>query len=731
MDERQASGGRRTWVWVASGLVGLVLLMVLAVSVYLSEERLRRLMLPALEESLQRDVELRRVGLRLWGGLGASVEGLSVADREGFGGDPFVAAERAAISLELWPLLKGEAGLGAIVISEPSISVVIDEKGEANYADIVGGPGAGATGGGPVVLPVDRLTIENVRLRYADMQAGSVTEIDGLDYQLTAAVQGARITIGGVLAVAKVVMSSADGTVTDLGRFRASHRLATGRDFEDLDVENLEIGLGPAELTVHGTVQGLSGVSQLALSVEKQKLDLGDLAAYLREAGLLEEGVLMDGDLLVDATLQGPWDPTGRTPRYPRLSGKAAVRNGKVETPDLLVPIEGLSADLMLGNKAVVLSSLSLKAGRSDLTLKGQVQGILDGLLAPEPGSRGRPLFRLDLVSALLDLDEMLPVEETDQGATASGVSDSQWGFASAAYAAPAAEPDETSPLLWVLRAMDGEGGLKVDQMKNAGVLFKGLRSDLRAEKGVMRLENLAADVLGGTMTGQVKLDARKPAGHVPVEAEISVDNVQADGLLAEFLKLSVPIQGRMGLSLAMSGAVDSTLELVQKVIRAEGRAHVSEGKVVNWPLLRRVTAGVSQLGFMNFDEIPIRSLLALFRVADERVYLSQMSVKAADMDWRLGGSTGMDGSLDLTVDVDVPASRLNIAGMQLGQTLQGLLGGAEARIPLRIHVGGTVEDPQVKAQLQPHGARPAKAKKEGQKDSLKEKGRGLLRKLF
>jgi hypothetical protein len=81
-------------------------------------------------------------------------------------------------------------------------------------------------------------------------------------------------------------------------------------------------------------------------------------------------------------------------------------------------------------------------------------------------------------------------------------------------------------------------------------------------------------------------------------------------------------------------------------------------------------------------------------------------------------------------VDVDVPASRLNIAGMQLGQTLQGLLGGEEASIPLRIRVGGTVDAPQVKAQLQPGGGETS-GKKGGTQENLKEKGKGLLRKLF
>ena len=72
MEQGQLRGRTRLWIWVASGMVALLLVVSLGLSLYLTPERLRRLVLPALEGSLQRDVELRRVGLKLWGGLGVS-----------------------------------------------------------------------------------------------------------------------------------------------------------------------------------------------------------------------------------------------------------------------------------------------------------------------------------------------------------------------------------------------------------------------------------------------------------------------------------------------------------------------------------------------------------------------------------------------------------------------------------------------------------------------------------
>ena len=468
----------------------------------------------------------------------------------------------------------------------------------------------------------------------------------------------------------------------------------------------------------------------MSASVSAEGIQIESVAGQLFTSGQAASGRLaLSGRLsgTLDESLQLVRRSVGGRLIQPGLSGRLTLQALSARTPDLLVPVEGGAVEVEFRNDEARVTRLEGRAGRSDFALTGQVAGLLAWLSTPDGAAPARPLFSAALTSRVLDLDEMLPAVGAAPTGTGSAGASRSWGLATPAYGA--AEPvsiDETSPLLWIVRTMDGDGRLRFGEMVSDGVVYRNFRSETKAQGRVLRLDEVRADVFGGKMAAQIELDAQNPGGNLPVEAVMSVDTVQAQGLLKGFLKWGLPIQGRMGLSLTMSGAVDSTLELVQKTIRAEGRAQASEGKVVNWSLLRKVGSGVSQLGFMDFEEIPLRSLLAPFHVANERVYLDELRVRAADMDCRIAGSSGLDGSLDLTVDVDVPASRMNIAGMQLGQTLQGLLGGAEARIPLRIHVGGTVEAPQVKAQLQPRERKQAEPQ-----EQLKEKGKGLLRKLF
>ncbi len=400
MSEKGSKGmALRTGLWIAAGLVGVFLLGVLAVSLYLSPERLRGLLASSLETSLQRQVVLERVGFRLWGGVDASVEGLEVADRSGFGKRPFLAVDRAALSLSLWPFLKGEAIPGEVEIVQPELSVVIDEGGEANYADLL--QGESTLWGDGMQLPVGRTALSEGFFRYEDRQHGAQASVEGIGYRLRLAPEGERFALTGELSVAKISSTT--------------------------------------------------------------------------------------------------------------------------------------------------------------------------------PGKGGM---------------EMEAVQVTHRLLMAMGA--------------------ERPPLV------EGEGTLKI----------------------------------GG-------------------------------------------------------------------------------GKVVNWEWLKQAASNVSQLGFLNFEEIPIRAVETAFRVADGRIYFDELQMVAADMNCRLNGSAGMDGSLDYTLDVDLPASRLNVGGVNLGRFLGSFLGGDDKTIPLRIQIGGTTAHPVVRADLQPGGESRAPERRQEEKEKLKEQGKALLKRLF
>ncbi|MDA0748615.1 MAG: hypothetical protein O2954_19015, partial [bacterium] len=399
----------------------------------------------------------------------------------------------------------------------------------------------------------------------------------------------------------------------------------------------------------------------------------------------------------------------------------------RYKSPDLLGPVEEMAAAFSVKEDVIRISQLTGRAGRSDFSAVGRLEGALAWGLTPENEKPPRPFLVLDITSRVLDLDEMIPVVVSGQ----ANFSNPGWTLITPAYGAVEVQ-DLTSPVLWLVRTANARSEVQVGELKSDGVHYRNLRADALAQDGLLRLDNVHAGLFGGTMKAQVEVDARPASGTLPVRASVGIDSVQAGGMLGKFMKWRLPLQGRMGLSLTMDGKLDSTLELVEKDIQAEGVAGMEEGKLVNWSALKEMGTHVGQLGFLDFNEVLIQSLLAPFKIEHSRIFLNELKMNAAGLACRLNGSAGIDGSLDYTLDVDLPASRLNVGGVNLGSALGSFFGGgASAMIPLRIRIGGTADQPQVKADLQPAGKTQAKEKEVEVRDRLKEKGKGLLKKLF
>ena len=137
----------------------------------------------------------------------------------------------------------------------------------------------------------------------------------------------------------------------------------------------------------------------------------------------------------------------------------------------------------------------------------------------------------------------------------------------------------------------------------------------------------------------------------------------------------------------------------------------------------------MSQLGFMNFDEIQIRDLVAPFTISDGRLVFADVKFSAADLECSLSGTTGLDKNMDYILDVDLPPTRLNVGGLNLGNALGSFLG-ASGPIPLRLKISGTAEHPEISASLRAASGRSRGGEIQKQ-DSLEEKAKGLLKKLF
>lgn len=142
-----------------------------------------------------------------------------------------------------------------------------------------------------------------------------------------------------------------------------------------------------SRIALGGTIPVADRMAALSLQAEGQA-DVAKLLTVLP----IGKAVAANGSLRVSARLEG-------TLERMRLSGRVALEEGSLQIADSVPPLEGLSAELRLGQGAVHLDAIRGRWGQGELRMQGSVPlGLISDLLpVPLESSTGPARFALEL----------------------------------------------------------------------------------------------------------------------------------------------------------------------------------------------------------------------------------------------------------------------------------------------------------------------------------------------
>ncbi len=104
-----------------------------ALKAYLSDARLRSLVVPPMEKALGRTVEVGQINVSLFSG----VQVYDFAIKEANGSDDFVSSSKFVVFYNLLPLIQGKFVISEIRFVDPSIHVFRDKDGVFNFQSLV------------------------------------------------------------------------------------------------------------------------------------------------------------------------------------------------------------------------------------------------------------------------------------------------------------------------------------------------------------------------------------------------------------------------------------------------------------------------------------------------------------------------------------------------------------------------------------------------------------------
>lgn len=420
-------------------------------------------------------------------------------------------------------------------------------------------------------------------------------------------------------------------------------------------------------------------------AMAKGTINLDRVKSYIP----LEQGTDLGGVVTADVTMKG---------RYASVANRQADQlhaAGTLAFANVSFKGEGVPSTvirrmrLTFSPANATLSDFDATAGKSQITASGSLDNLPAYYFKNEM-LRGR----LSVASSLLDLNEFMT------RTPAAGVSTG---------AAPASQPGAIAlPANLDLAA----------QASIARVLYENLT--LENVKGAVRLKDQVLDMTGLTfnmLDGAVTMSGQYGTSN-PSRPQFNYNltlaglDIQRTATAFDTVRTLAPIaqraKGTFASELTVRGEMDENNQPIHGTINGRGKLTTQDVSIANFEPLNKI-ADALHMG--DFKDIPIQRTVIQFAITNGRVAVDPFETTLHGTSARVSGSSGLDQTLDYTVNLAIPRSKIGDAALG---TFSGLLGkvgsltGGAVQLPdpfkVDLLVGGTVPTPTVKLALAGNG---------------------------
>jgi hypothetical protein len=149
-----------------------------------------------------------------------------------------------------------------------------------------------------------------------------------------------------------------------------------------------------------------------------------------------------------------------------------------------------------------------------------------------------------------------------------------------------------------------------------------------------------------------------------------------------------------------LNGGLGKNMMPLFSSLSGRGTLQTQNVALRNFPAMEKLV-DVTKLQILNNPTM--QALRTAFRIQEGRLVVQPFDVKLAGMAMNVAGSNGIDQSMEYTLKLQVPKSRLGGGANQAIASLASRTGvdlSSAAVIPLAIQLGGKVTDPVVKADV-------------------------------
>ena len=410
----------------------------------------------------------------------------------------------------------------------------------------------------------------------------------------------------------------------------------------------------------------------------------------------LEQGTTISGSMNADLNFNGRLSAIEQK-RYEdfKAAGSLLLSKFNYTSKDYKQGFDLNECHLTFNPQNITLNNFDAKMGSSDIRANGTLDNLLAYLFKNETlkGS-------LNLLSNKLNLAEMNSGESTTTTTST-----------------------DTAAMTMI------EVPANVDFTLNANVgtlLYDDVRLDNLTGAVIIRdqainMNNLSFTTLGGSMklSGLYATRERKKAD-IALTMDISGFDIQQTVKTFNTVKKMAPIAeratGNYSTQFTMKGWMNEKMEPDLNSLTGGGKLSTANVTIANFPPLQKAA---DVLKMDQFRQLNVSNVNLSFTFENGRVHVKPFDATLAGIPTNIAGSTGFDQTIDYTLAMNVPTSKLPSSATG---AINGLISQANAKganfsmaenVKLNLKMGGTVSNPTVGTDVKETGGKVVDALKD------------------
>lgn len=517
--------------WVLGGLVALVAVVLIGIKLFVDPNNYKDRIAAAVKQSTGRELKLPGdIKLSVFPWIALELGPASLGNPPGFGEDPFMTFQHAAVRVKAVPLLRKQLEVSRVELDGLDLRLHKNAAGEGNWqmkeedkpkpAQTPGEEGSSTQlkSIGGISVTHGRIAYENNVIENFELETGSIASNSdvpvSIQFDANRGIKGEQVAFKGKLTVSpdtdteqyRISGLNFAGTVSTADAGQPMHY--------EVDIPRLEADLKQQTL----------GVPEFSLSLSSAKIT-GKLA-----------GTKITDDLHLTGTIS--LTPLALREIAPRLG----MDLPKTQDPKALSTLS-MSANFAYDAQGAALDDLTVKL--DDTQLKGSLK-YAGGKTAS---------VKFDLVADKIDLDRYRPPE----GSTPPPKT--------AAAQQPKPGKDGAEP-------MSLQGSFTLGDAKVAGLEFTNIKAVLDDKDNVAHLNPTEAEIYGGKYAGDITYDQSKAAPAMALDVHlIGVDSAQA----VENSKAKGRISGKANVNLKVT-AQGAAADDIMKTLDGHFDANLTDG---------------------------------------------------------------------------------------------------------------------------------------------------------